>query len=117
MKKKAIVFELLDEILEDHEVFNKIALKELLSSAGVEIHTGLRPIEITEKEVICGDKNWQRHIIKTDSVVSCTGLKANEAAVESLKGLAPETHVIGDAADHYKIYHAFEDAHRAVLSI
>lgn len=55
--------------------------------------------------------------IEADSVVLATGLRAKKEVAEQFKDLAPEVYVIGDCVEARKIYHAFEDAWRAVLLI
>jgi 2,4-dienoyl-CoA reductase-like NADH-dependent reductase (Old Yellow Enzyme family)/thioredoxin reductase len=115
--KKVTIIEMLDDILLDQELFNKMVLKERLEAAGVEIHTGWTVTEIKDKVVVCEDSKSQQHKVAADTVVSCTGLEAKEDLVNQLKSLAPKVFVIGDCAKAGKIYNAFEDAWRAFLSI
>lgn len=117
LRKKATIVEMLDEMLIGVEKLCKIALKEQLQKAGVEIHLGWHLDEITDKGVVCTDKKWQRHELEADTVVLATGLGARKELVERFRGLAPEVYVIGDCVEARKIYHAFEDAWRAALSI
>lgn len=117
LKKKVTIVEMLDEILIGVEPICVMALMERLRKAGVKIHTGWYLEEVTDKGVICTDKKWRRHEIEADTVVLAMGLTARKELVEKFKGLAPEVYVIGDCVEARKIYHAFEDAWRAVLAI
>jgi 2,4-dienoyl-CoA reductase-like NADH-dependent reductase (Old Yellow Enzyme family)/thioredoxin reductase len=111
---QATVVEQLDDILIGMEGMNRTVLIERLEAAKVEIRTGLKLVEIKEDGVVCTNDSGNVEI-KGDSVVGCTGVYPDTKTVESLQGIVPETYVIGDAADHYKIYHAFYDAHEAVM--
>jgi len=115
-KKKVTIVEMLNDILVGQEILHRMVLTEELKAAGVEIHTGLKLREVTDKGIVCEDKNWQLHELAGDTVVSCTGLKGRNELVDSLKGLVPETYLVGDCASGVKIYDAFENAWRAVLS-
>jgi len=117
LRKKVTIIVRRDEMLVDHELLNKIVLKERLQAAGVEIHTGWDLKEITDRGVVCEDKNWEIHELAADTVVIAKGLKSRGELVEKFKGLASEVYAIGDCVEARKIYHAFEDAWRAALFI
>ena len=117
LKKNVTVIEMLDEILVEHESFHRQVLMERLEAAGVEIRTGWILKEITDKGVVCEDKNWQTHEVVADTVVIGIGLKARGELVEKLKGLASEVYPIGDCVEARQIGNAFEEAWRAVLLI
>jgi 2-enoate reductase len=112
--KEAIVVEALDAILINMEAISREVLIDRLKASGVEIRTGMKLVEIQKDRVVCTTGSANKEIA-CDSVVGCTGVYPNKETVEALEGLAAETYVIGDAADHYKIYHAFYDAHEAVM--
>ena len=115
LKKRVTIVEMLDDILVDHEMLNKTVLKERLQAAGVVIRTGWILRDITDKGVVCEDKNWQKHEIAADTVVLCTGFEVRRDTVEEFKALAPEVYIIGDCVAVRRIYNAFEDAWHAVL--
>jgi 2,4-dienoyl-CoA reductase-like NADH-dependent reductase (Old Yellow Enzyme family)/thioredoxin reductase len=114
--KKVVVIEALDDILAGMEAISREVLMDRLNEAGVMTRTGMKLVEIKDNGVVCsnGSKSVE---IPCDTVVGCTGVYPNEEAIEALKGIVPETYVIGDAADHFKIYHAFHDAHEAVMKM
>ncbi len=114
-KKKVTIVEMLDDLLVDQELFNKMVLVERLQAASVAIRTGLMLREITDKGVVCEDRNWQMHELAADTVVLCTGFRARTELVDKFTGLAPEVYTIGDCVEARNIYNAFEDAWRAVL--
>lgn len=114
--KHAVVLEMQDDILIGMEGMNRQVLMERLVASGVEVHTGMKVEEMDDNVVTC-TSNTGRHKFEGDTVVACTGLESDTAEVESLKGIVDETYVVGDANHNYKIYNAFEDAHRAVLAM
>jgi 2-enoate reductase len=116
-KRHVTIVDMFDDILLDQEPTHRTVLKERLTAAGVEICTGLRITQITAEAVEGEDRKWTIHSIPADTVVACTGLKPKHDVVQLLKGLAPETYVIGDCANGTKVYDAFEHAWRSVLAI
>jgi 2,4-dienoyl-CoA reductase-like NADH-dependent reductase (Old Yellow Enzyme family)/thioredoxin reductase len=112
--KKATVVEALDDVLIGMEAISREVLIDRLKAAGVEIRTDHKLVEIGEDRVVCSHRSNSVELA-CDSVVGCTGVYPNRETVEALRGIVPETYVIGDAADHFKIYHAFYDAHEAVM--
>ncbi len=115
LKKKVTVIEMLNEVLEGIELLCKMALRERLQKADVDIHTGWHLEKITDTGIVCTDKNWQRREMKTDTVVLAMGLRARKDLAEKFKDLAREVYIIGDCVEARNIYHAFEDAWRAVI--
>ncbi|MEM4581837.1 MAG: FAD-dependent oxidoreductase, partial [Candidatus Korarchaeum sp.] len=108
--KKVKLIEMLPAILPDVDYITRVALSGKLSEAGVEVLTGMHLEEITDRGVICVDKEWNRHQIDADTVVLAVGMSAREKMAEEFRGLAPEVYMIGDCVRPRKVYHAFEDA-------
>ncbi len=115
--KKVIILEMLESVPYGVEPITAAALIEKMRAAGIEIKTGCFVREITEKGVIYEDKSWKIHEIQADSVVLATGLKARKEIFEKFKEVVKEVYVIGDCVEARKIYNAFEEAWRVVLSI
>jgi len=115
--RKVIIVEMRNQILTGLEILHMIELMERLANAGVEIRTGLKVIDISDKAVICEDAQKQKCEIIADTVITCTGMHARKEAAESFKALAPEVYSIGDCVSARRIMDAFEDAHVAVLQI
>ncbi len=116
-KKKVTVVEMQNQAMAGMEILNMLVLMQMLAGAGVEILTGLKVKEIAGGVVHCVGAGGERRDFEADTVVLCTGLKANRELADSFRGLAPEVYVIGDCVVPRKIFHAFEEAHRAVLKI
>ncbi len=116
-KKKVVIVEMLNQILEGMEILHMIELMERLSRAEVEIRTGLKVVEIDDKGVICEDVNRQRQGIDSDTVIICTGLKARNQLADSFRAASPQVYVIGDCIAPRRILNAFEEAHDAVLHL
>jgi len=116
LEKKVTIVEALDAVLVKIEPVCTMALVDRLGKAGVEIQTGWNLEEVTDKGVVCTDKEEGRHEIEADTVVLATGLNARKELTEKFEGLAPEVYVVGDCVEARMIYNAFEDAWRAVLA-
>ncbi|MFW5796955.1 MAG: FAD-dependent oxidoreductase [Spirochaetota bacterium] len=114
--KNAVVLEMQDDILIGMEGMNRQVLIERLHAAGVEIHTGMKVEEMDDNVVICTNEQG-RHRFEGDTVIACSGLESDTGEVQRLEGIVDETYVVGDANRNYKIYNAFEDAHRAAMAI
>lgn len=116
LKKEVIIVEKEDEVLPGGSFINNATLLENLKGLDVKMYTGWSLEEITEKGVGCTDKKGQQHDLEADTVVLALGLRARRELVEKFIGLAPEVSIIGDCNEARDVYHAFEDAWRAVLN-
>ncbi len=115
--KDALVVEMRDDILIGSEPTSAGALMERMERAGVAIRTGLRVDEIARNTLVCTDATEQRHEIEADSVIVAVGLQARKESIDVFAKLCPAVYAIGDYVEPKNIYHAFEDAWKAVLRI
>ena len=86
------------ELAEGTPAINKFGLLGLLFQNGVQFRTEVNLEEITDEGVVVMDKKWQRHTIPADTVVLSLGYTPRSATVETLRGLAPDVYVVGDAS-------------------
>jgi 2,4-dienoyl-CoA reductase (NADPH2) len=63
---------------------------------GVNILTGARVVEITERGVMM-EKEGGNDFLAADSVILATGSKSVDTLSQALAGVVPEIHTIGDA--------------------
>jgi len=92
-----------------------ILIKKL--EAEVDLRTGLRGREITERGIMCVDKNGNDVFIEADNVVVAVGMKADHAKTDALRGTAPQVQVIGDCMKPGLIRDAVFRAYHAALDI
>jgi 2,4-dienoyl-CoA reductase-like NADH-dependent reductase (Old Yellow Enzyme family)/thioredoxin reductase len=117
LKKKAIIVEMLDDILLDMETpMNMMALRMRLQAAGVQIKTGLKLRSYSGGKAICTDKMGQDQQLNADSVVLALGLQPRQDVIVKLEGLVPQVFKVGDCVQPKDIYHAFRAAWEAVFS-
>jgi 2,4-dienoyl-CoA reductase-like NADH-dependent reductase (Old Yellow Enzyme family)/thioredoxin reductase len=117
LKKKVTILEMLGNVLFDNpEPTSTMSINKRLLQAKVEVKTSLVLKGYSGKKVICTDKEGKEHQMDADSVVLATGLQPRQDMATKFKGLVSQTFTIGDCVQPRKIYHAFEEAWKAVLS-
>ena len=114
---KVGIVEMLDQIVPEDEPLSQVAIRLRLDKAGVAIHTGHKVVSVAPTQVTSRSADGQTLILPADSIVVATGLAANKEQVERLRGLAPQTFVIGDCVKGRKIFDCFHEAWRAVRSL
>ena len=90
--------------------------KDLLDENGVRRLYETAVEEITEKGVVVR-KNGRKRTIACDTVVTAFGLKKNDARIEELREIVPETYVIGDARKVGVVGDATNSAYYACMQI
>jgi len=68
---------------------------QLLTEAGVEVHSGTRVVEITATSVVAetGDARLE---VAAESIVAAAGMKSNTVLIEGLKDSQLAVHAVGD---------------------
>ena len=89
-------------------------LKQLHACA--DVRTGLRATAVTEEGLVCLDANGQEILLPADTVLCAAGMRVNHEQVDRLRGLCPQTEIIGDCrkpgmirAATFRGYHAAMD--------
>ena len=115
--KAITIVEMLNDIAVGVNISFKIGLINRLTDSGVTMLTGAKCQEINEKFVVITTKEGKEQNIAADSVVLAVGAKADVKLLKSLKGLAPEIHLVGDCIEPRRIIDAISDGHRVGLAI
>jgi len=115
--KHVIIVEMLDELAPDFNACNRALLLELLGENGVEIKTGTRVVEVREGSVIVVGPEGSSYEIQGDTLIMALGARSRVDAVDRLKGLAEEVHVVGDAVRPRIIYDAVHEGFEAAMEI
>ena len=115
--KHVTIVEMLDELAPDFNACNRALLLEFLGENGVEIKTGTRVVEVRDGSVIVVGPEGGSYELRGDTVIMALGAKSRVDAVDRLKGLAEEVHVVGDAVRPRIIYDAVHEGFEAAMEI
>jgi 2-enoate reductase len=110
--KTVTIVEILDRILHDVFVINRMHLEKLIKEARVEILTGCNIQEITGEGISATLKSGGNSIIKANTIVIAAGYKANSEFLDELKAKMPEAYGIGDCVEADKVIGAIWKAYR-----
>lgn len=114
--KTVRLVEMRDELAPDANVRHRpLLLKEI--EKYVTVYTGYRGLEVTDKGIICEDKEGNQVLVPGKSVICALGQKSRSAAVEALRDAAPYVAVIGDAGKVSTITNAVYQGYHAALDI
>ncbi|MFC1956280.1 FAD-dependent oxidoreductase [Chloroflexota bacterium] len=110
--KKLTIVEMLESVMLDVYVANRMHLLELLADAGVVILTETSLSGITSRGVNIVNKYGERSDLKADTVVLAVGLKSDGWLLEALKDKVPEVYAIGDCIEPRKVMQAIWEGFR-----
>ena len=81
-----------------------------------DVRTGLRAAAVAEEGLLCRDAEGNETLFPADSVLCAAGMRVNHELVDQLRGLCPQTEIIGDCrkpgmirAATFRGYHAAMD--------
>jgi len=112
------ILEMIDELAVNCGRMHRIALlHEIETSPRIHPAMGMRCTRITEEGVYALDKENNEVFYPCDNVIMASGMRSRTAEADSLRGLAPETYVIGDANKAQKIMNGTRDAYDAVVAL
>jgi 2,4-dienoyl-CoA reductase-like NADH-dependent reductase (Old Yellow Enzyme family)/thioredoxin reductase len=114
--KDVIILEMLEEIGNDIGLSLRPTIIERLRAAGIQIETGIRIVEITEKGV-GGLRNGKSEFFNAGTIVIAVGMKSERRLVEEIQGIVPEMHVVGDCIEPRKIREAITDGYSVGLKL
>ncbi|MBN2227030.1 MAG: FAD-dependent oxidoreductase [candidate division Zixibacteria bacterium] len=116
--KNVTVVEMLDEIMRDCAVTDKIAYSERIADDRIKIITSYKLDEIREHSVIIVDKAGRRCELEADMVVMAVGYSAQHELYSQLKKETEmEVYAIGDCVVPGKIYDAIHTAYKMAIQI
>ncbi len=115
--KHVTVVEILPQVATDLWESNHMMLLEMLEENGVKILTNTSVQEVDDGCVVTVDKNFQRNLMKCDTVALATGLKPRKDLYEALSTEFAELYLIGDCKEPHKIHQAIWDGFNIGFSI
>ena len=116
MGRKCTIIEMLPELNNGGNILHGVALGIRLRDCGVEVHTGTKALEITDKGVIAENADGQK-LYEGDTVIYAIGQKPLREEADELRFCAPEFHQIGDCLSPKNITEATKAAYYIVRDI
>jgi 2,4-dienoyl-CoA reductase-like NADH-dependent reductase (Old Yellow Enzyme family)/thioredoxin reductase len=115
---KITVYDMLDQISKDANVYNRQAEMDILSEGGTEFKTLYRLEKITEKGPVFTDLAVNKTVEENaDVVVLSLGVKPDNSIFELFSGVFERVKAIGDCAGGNKIAHATRAGHEEAWNI
>jgi len=116
--KDVTIVEMLDEIMKDCAVTDKIAYFERIVEDKIKVLTSHKLAEIKEDAVVIVDQSGHRCEVEADTVVMAVGYTAQPELYDQLKKETEmEVHSIGDCVVPGKIYDAIHTAYKTAIRI
>lgn len=115
--KTVHIIEMRDELAVDANVRHRPILLKKLAELTINIHTGMRGLEVTSAGVVCADKDGGEHLIEGGSVVCAAGQRSRRPDAEELLDCAPYVAQIGDCVRPANITAAVYQGYHAALDI
>jgi len=107
--------EMRSDVAVDANPRHRPALMKLLREL-TDVRTGLRAAAVAEEGLLCRDAEGNETLFPADSVLCAAGMRVNHELVDQLRGLCPQTEIIGDCrkpgmirAATFRGYHAAMD--------
>lgn len=114
--KHVEIVEMREELAPDANVRHRPLLLAEIEKY-VTVHTGLKGIKVTEKGIMCKDKEKHDVMIQGETVICALGQRSRLDTVDTLRDSAPIVSVIGDAARVSTITNAVYWGYHAALDI
>ncbi len=114
--KEVTVIEMDKKAGKDIGASTKWTVMSELRRLGVKILTSTKALEITEKGVLV-EKEGERVLLKTDSVVIATGSESVRPSNEGIEEITEEVYIIGDAKEPRNMLHAIKEGFNTGLKI
>ena len=94
--KKVAIVEMQDRVCPDANGRHRPILLERMAHDGVEIHTGMRGLRVTDEGLVCADAEGNEILYAADTVICSVGQRPLETVAYALRDCAPEVVNIGD---------------------
>lgn len=114
--RSVCLVEMRDTLAPDANVRHRPLLMEEIDRY-VEVYTGYRGLEVTDRGVLCQDKDGHEHFLEGESVICALGQVSRSDVADALRDAAPYTVVIGDASRVSTITNAVYWGYHAALDI
>ena len=114
--KQVTLVEMRDALAPDANVRHRPLLLEQMEKY-VDVHTGLRCVEVGESGVACENAFGERVELPAQTVICALGQRSNTDVADALRHTAPFVRVIGDAGRVSTITNAVYEGYHAAMDI
>ena len=114
--KQVTLVEMRDALAPDANVRHRPLLLEQMEKY-VDVHTGLRCVEVGESGVACENAFGERVELPAQTVICALGQRSNTDVADALRHAAPFVRVIGDAGRVSTITNAVYEGYHAAMDI
>lgn len=111
------VVEMLDEIMTDVAVTDKLAYADRIAKTDMKICAGHKVLEITDNGVVASGKKHPKLEIPADTVIVAVGLTPGSSLFDELKDAEFKVYKIGDYIKAGKIFDAIHTGYKTALTI
>lgn len=115
--KKVHLVEMRSELAPDANIRHRPILLSEIEKEGVEVHTELKGLKVSNEGVLCLDKEGNEVLVPGTHVICALGQRANRNMVDELIDCAPYVAQIGDCVRPSNITTAVYQGHHAALDI
>ena len=115
--KDVTIVEMLDNIMNDCAVTDKIVYGERIAADKIDVCTGMKLMEVNGKSVTVSDKSGKTREIEADTVIMAVGFKPQHELYDRLCDTGMEVYSIGDCVAPGKIYDAIHTAYKTARNI
>jgi 2,4-dienoyl-CoA reductase (NADPH2) len=109
--RKVTIVEATDQVGMEMVMLQRILLLPWLEKKGAKILTEVVYDRVTPDGLVVTTKDGAQRTLEADTILITIPLKPNQALADSLKGLAPEVHVLGDCKKPGLIIDAIADGY------
>ena len=113
---KCTVMEMAPELDNAGNLIHAMAIGYELRTQGIEVHTGTRCVEITDKGA-WGEVNGERKFFPADTIVVALGMRARNSVTASLSQCSPEFYTVGDCNSPRNIFLTTDEARHVAIDI
>ena len=114
--RKCTVLEMAPQLSDAGNFVHALALAKETRDCGVDVRTGTKCVEITDKGV-WAEKDGERVFFPADTVAVALGMRARNDVTASLANCAPEFYTVGDCNTPRNIFMTTDEAHSVALDI
>lgn len=115
--KKVTIIETLPEIASELLGMYAELVVSRLKERGVQVFTGVKEMEITQKGVEIVDKDRKRVSLEANNIIIATGFVPDKSLFEPLKGKVSELYEVGDCVQARRIHEAIYEGATVALQI
>ena len=115
--KQVTIIEMQADLCPQFNPCNRTMLLEFLGKANVDMKTATRVEAVKDGAVVVVGPDGKDYEIAADTLINALGSKPRTTVVDGLRGIAAETHVVGDCVAPRIIYDAVHESFDAAMAM